>query len=126
MSPLILHNRFSEPALGSEGTGFSSEIETYRETGSSSRNWLFARDPADLDQNERSTVTTICQISETARQTYKLVHEFRYMLHHGEGEKLDDWRGPSHCQSDPRVTELCAWRRAQQSGSRSSTHLSPQ
>lgn len=52
--------------------------------------WLFARDPAELDEQEQATVTAICQASETARMTYQLVQEFRHMLHH-RGEKLDDW-----------------------------------
>ncbi len=53
--------------------------------------WLFARDPADLDEKEQATLSAICQASETARQTYQLVQEFRHMLHHREGEQLDDW-----------------------------------
>ncbi len=53
--------------------------------------WLFARDPADLDEKKRETVAAICQVSQTARKTYELVQEFRYLLHHREGEKLDDW-----------------------------------
>jgi len=53
--------------------------------------WLFARDPADLDEKEQEIVTAICQVSETARETYQLVQEFRHLLHHREGEKLDDW-----------------------------------
>jgi transposase len=53
--------------------------------------WLFARDPTDLDEKEQETLRTICQASETARTTYQLVQEIRSMLHHYEGEKLDDW-----------------------------------
>jgi transposase len=53
--------------------------------------WLFARDPTDLDENEQETLSMICQASETARTTYQFVQEFRYLLHHREGEKLDDW-----------------------------------
>ncbi|HEY6411037.1 MAG TPA: transposase, partial [Ktedonobacteraceae bacterium] len=53
--------------------------------------WLFARDRADLDEKEQETVTAICQVSETARETYQLVQEFRHMLHTRSGEKLDDW-----------------------------------
>jgi hypothetical protein len=37
--------------------------------------WLFARDPAALDVKEQTTLTTICQASETARTTYQLVQE---------------------------------------------------
>jgi transposase len=53
--------------------------------------WLFVRDPATLDEKAQVTLTAICQASETARTTYQLVQEFRHMLHHREGEKLDDW-----------------------------------
>jgi transposase len=53
--------------------------------------WLFARDLADLDEKEQETLTTICQTSQTARMTYQLVQEFRHMLHHREGDKLDNW-----------------------------------
>jgi len=53
--------------------------------------WLFARDPDSLDEKEQETLTAICQASETARTTYQLVQEFRHLLHHREGEKLDTW-----------------------------------
>ncbi len=53
--------------------------------------WLFVRDPASLDEKEQTTLTAICQASETARTTYQLVQEFRHLLHHREGGKLDDW-----------------------------------
>ena len=53
--------------------------------------WLFARDPTDLDEKEQATLATICQASETACKTYQLVQEFRHLLHHREGEKLDQW-----------------------------------
>jgi transposase len=53
--------------------------------------WLFARDRASLDEKEQAIVTAICQASETARTTYQFVQEFRHMLHHREGEKLDNW-----------------------------------
>jgi len=53
--------------------------------------WLFARDPASLDEKEHVTLTAICQASETASMTYELVQEFRHLLHHLEGEKLDAW-----------------------------------
>ena len=53
--------------------------------------WLFVRDPASLDEKEPTTLTAICQASETARTTYQLVQEFRHLLHHREGGKLDNW-----------------------------------
>jgi transposase len=53
--------------------------------------WLFARDSTDLDETEQETLRMICQASEVARMTYQFVQEFRHMLHHREGEKLDDW-----------------------------------
>ena len=53
--------------------------------------WLFARDPADLSEKEQGTVVALCQTSETAKKTYELVQEFRHLLHHREGEKLDEW-----------------------------------
>jgi transposase len=53
--------------------------------------WLFARDLADLDEKEQETLTTSGQASQTASMTYQLVQEFRHMLHHREGDKLDDW-----------------------------------
>jgi transposase len=53
--------------------------------------WLFARAPDSLEEKEQETLTAICQASETARTTYQLVQEFRHLLHHREGEKLDAW-----------------------------------
>lgn len=53
--------------------------------------WLFVRDPSQLDEKEQETLTTICQASETAKQTYQLVQEFRHLLHAREGAKLDGW-----------------------------------
>ncbi len=53
--------------------------------------WLFARDATDLDEKEQETLSTICQASETAKTTYQFIQEFRHMLHHREGEKLDSW-----------------------------------
>jgi excisionase family DNA binding protein len=53
--------------------------------------WLFARDPASLDEKEQETLTAICQASERARTTSQLVQEFRHMLHHRAGEKLETW-----------------------------------
>jgi transposase len=53
--------------------------------------WLFVRDPASLDETEQGTLAVICQVSDTAKTLYQLVQEFRQMLHHREGEKLDEW-----------------------------------
>lgn len=53
--------------------------------------WLFARAPDSLEEKEQETLAAICQASETARTTYQLVQEFRHMLHHRRGEKLDPW-----------------------------------
>ena len=53
--------------------------------------WLFARDAADLDEQEQATLSAICQASATAQQTYQLVQEFRQMLHQRQGAKLEDW-----------------------------------
>jgi transposase len=53
--------------------------------------WLFVRDPTKLDEKEQAALMAICQASETAQITYQLVQEFRHMLHHREGAKLDDW-----------------------------------
>jgi transposase len=53
--------------------------------------WLFARDPDSLEEKERATLTAICQASETAHTTYQLVQDFRHLLHHREGGKLDAW-----------------------------------
>jgi len=53
--------------------------------------WLFVRDPADLDAAEQAALAAICQASKVAWMIYQLVQEFRHMLHHREGEKLDDW-----------------------------------
>lgn len=49
------------------------------------------RDPSDLDEQEYTTLTAICQASETAKTTYLLVQEFRHILHHREGAKLESW-----------------------------------
>jgi transposase len=53
--------------------------------------WLFVRDPADLDDDERQSLAALGQASSTASTLYQLVQEFRHMLHHREGEKLDGW-----------------------------------
>ncbi len=53
--------------------------------------WLFVRNPASLDETEQRTLAAICQVSDTAKTLYQLVQEFRQMLHHREGEKLDEW-----------------------------------
>ena len=53
--------------------------------------WLFARDPASLDEKEHVTLTAICQASETASMTCELIQEFRHLHHHREGDKLDEW-----------------------------------
>jgi transposase len=53
--------------------------------------WLFVRNPADLDETEQTLLAAICQASETVSMIYQLVQQFRHMLHHREGEKLDDW-----------------------------------
>jgi transposase len=53
--------------------------------------WLFVRDPADLNEMEQTILAAICQASDTAGMIYQLAQQFRHMLHHREGEKLDDW-----------------------------------
>lgn len=53
--------------------------------------WLFARDPASLDEKEQETLAAICQASETTSKTYELVQQFRHLLHTRSGEKLDEW-----------------------------------
>nr|WP_277988841.1 transposase [Ktedonosporobacter rubrisoli] len=52
--------------------------------------WLFVRDPSQLDEKEQMTLSIICQTSETTKQTYQFVQEFRCLLHNREGAKLDD------------------------------------
>jgi transposase len=53
--------------------------------------WLFARDAEKLTLEECNTLKTICATSQTANKTYELVQEFRHLLHHLEGDKLDNW-----------------------------------
>jgi transposase len=53
--------------------------------------WLFVRDPADLDDDEREALAAISQASTTAQTLYQLVQAFRHLLHQREGEKLDGW-----------------------------------
>jgi transposase len=53
--------------------------------------WLFVRDPKGLDQQEQAVLAAICQTNSTARTLYKLVQEFRTMLHQRTGDKLNDW-----------------------------------
>lgn len=43
--------------------------------------WLFVRGPESLDRQEQAILTMICQASSTASTLYKLVQEFRTMLH---------------------------------------------
>jgi transposase len=53
--------------------------------------WWFVRDPTSLDEKEHATLTAICQANKTARTTYQLVQDFRHILHHREGKKLENW-----------------------------------
>jgi transposase len=53
--------------------------------------WWFVRDPGKLDEKQRVQLEEVCQASETARITYRLVQQFRQMLHALEGAKLDEW-----------------------------------
>jgi transposase len=53
--------------------------------------WLFVRDPADLDDDEREALARIAQASPTAQALYQLVQAFRDLLHRREGEKLESW-----------------------------------
>ncbi len=53
--------------------------------------WLFARDIDKLTPDERQTLKTIRKASPTADKTYELVQEFRDILHHLEGQKLQSW-----------------------------------
>lgn len=58
--------------------------------------WLFARDPASLEEQEQITLTRICQASQTAQTTYQVVQAFRQMLHQRQGGKLDEWLAAVH------------------------------
>lgn len=53
--------------------------------------WLFVRDPESLSQQDRTVLTAICQVSNTASNLYKLTQEFRTRLHQRTGDQLDDW-----------------------------------
>ena len=53
--------------------------------------WLFVRHPTDLSETEQATLAAILAECEMAKTIYQLVQEFRQILHHREGEKLDDW-----------------------------------
>ena len=53
--------------------------------------WLFVRHPDDLSQTEQATLTAILSESETAKTMYRLVQEFRQILHQRKGEKLEKW-----------------------------------
>ncbi|GCE10105.1 hypothetical protein KDAU_74340 [Dictyobacter aurantiacus] len=53
--------------------------------------WLFVRDPESLDQQEQAVLTAICQTNGTAKTLYKLVQEFRTMLHQRTGDQLNGW-----------------------------------
>jgi transposase len=53
--------------------------------------WLFVRNPADLDDDEREALAGISQASPTLQTLYQLVQEFRYLLHQRKGEKLNGW-----------------------------------
>src|SRR5260221_1536612 len=44
--------------------------------------WLFVRDVDKLTRDERNTLTSIREASQTADKTYELGQEFRHMLHH--------------------------------------------
>ena len=76
--------------------------------------WLFARDSDSLDEKEQETLTAICQASETARTTYQLVQEFRYLLHHRQGEKLDAWLAKSAASQIRALQSFVKARRAGQ------------
>jgi transposase len=53
--------------------------------------WLFLRAPTDLEKAEQADLATLCQASETAQTLYQLVQDFLHMVHHREGERLDEW-----------------------------------
>jgi transposase len=53
--------------------------------------WLFVRDLDKLAPDERKALMTVRKASQVADKTYELVQEFRHMLHHLEGQKLDEW-----------------------------------
>jgi transposase len=53
--------------------------------------WLFVRAPTDLDDEERATLSAICQASSTAQTLYELTQAFLRMLRRREGEGLETW-----------------------------------
>ena len=81
-------------ALRSEQVSLQSDAEpdpAQKQVSAREAVWLFVRDPADLDDDEREALTAISQASPTAQTLYQLIQEFRHLLHQREGEKLDGW-----------------------------------
>ncbi|GHO56351.1 transposase [Ktedonobacter robiniae] len=69
------------PALQQELACFSAQETT----------WLFVRDPDDLDEKQRTSLSTVCQTSATAKAAYQLVQSFMTMVHQRTGNQLDVW-----------------------------------
>jgi transposase len=53
--------------------------------------WLFVRERASLDEQEKQTLEMFCLASPTLSQAYRLVQEFFTMLRKREGQRLDHW-----------------------------------
>ena len=68
--------------------------------------WLFLRTPADLKKAEQVDLTTICLASETAITLYHLVQDFLHMVHHREGEHLDEWLERATASHIPELQRL--------------------
>jgi transposase len=68
--------------------------------------WLFLRAPADLKKAEQDDLTTMCQASETAQTLYHLVQDFLHMVHHREGERLDQWLERATASHIPELQRL--------------------
>jgi transposase len=68
--------------------------------------WLFLHAPADLEKAEQDDLTTMCQMSETAETLYRLVQDFLHMVHHREGERLDEWLERARASPIPELQRL--------------------
>jgi transposase len=68
--------------------------------------WLLVRDPADLEERERATLTVLRQESVTVETTYQLVQAFVQMVRHLQGGGLDIWLEQAKASQIPELVSF--------------------
>jgi transposase len=75
-------------ALREKPTNTSTEAEFFSVKQAT---WLFLREPSDLDEQERQTLSAIRNKKEELETAYQLVQAFRRMVRQRQGDCLDAW-----------------------------------